>query len=72
MYGFPDVSPTVFEVSTPVDTLEVGGKEGFTTTVEPAPYTAWEWNYEDAWTHWNPSTNLVDKVPASEPLPATN
>ena len=46
------------------DTLEVGGKEGFTTTVKPAPYTAWQWNYyEDAWTHRNPSTNLVDKFP---------
>lgn len=54
------------------DTLEVGGKNGFTTTAEPAPHTAWEWNWKDGWDRSDPADpTRITTLPASAPLPAT-
>jgi hypothetical protein len=55
------------------DTLEVGGKDGFTTTAAPVTGSAWEWNYQDGWSRPNPAdaTNMIT-LPGSEPLPPTS
>jgi hypothetical protein len=59
-------------------TLEVGGKDGFTTTAPPATVwdawgpRAWDWNHFDHdWELFDGPDN-VRKVPTSEPLPATS
>ena len=50
------------------DTLEVGGKDGFTTTVKP--HKAWSWNYVDGWQLNDPDSSAIQPtIPASEPLP---
>jgi len=49
-------------------TLQVGGQDGFTTTVEPT--ATWEWNYHDGWDSWDyQSQRHLGSVPASDPLP---
>jgi hypothetical protein len=55
------------------DTLEVGAPDGYTTTAPPAPYSAWEWDYQDTWSRGDPSTgSLTYWGPASGPLPPAN
>jgi hypothetical protein len=49
-------------------TLEVGVKDGFTTTVRP--HKDWDWNYIDGWELYDPdASSIPPTVAASDPLP---
>ena len=52
------------------DTLEVGGKDGFITTVAPAQDAMWEWDYVDSYWIRIEGNRIVDRIPPSESLPA--
>jgi hypothetical protein len=50
-------------------TMEVGGSEGYTTTVEPPPFTSWDWNHQDSWQLDSDDPAKGTLVPGSQPLP---
>jgi hypothetical protein len=55
------------------DTLQVGGNEGFTTTVDPPPFTSWDWNYTDGWVSGAGTADAkFITLPGSEPLPPSS